>query len=75
MTDPSPSLADQRAARVLAAAVTVATAVGWSSPRFTRETVAAEAGVAAGTVSNAYGDMTGLRDAVMSLTNPLPSLA
>ena len=61
------TLADARRERVMAAALIVAERDGWQ--QMTRERVAAEAGVAAGTVNNAVGvggTMAGLRDAVMA---------
>lgn len=62
------TLADARRERVMTAALTVAQRDGWAN--MTREAVAAEAGVAAGTVNNAVaaegGTMASLRDAVMS---------
>lgn len=55
---------ENRNRTVLEAALAVACEQGW--PRLTRDAVAARAGVAAGSVNNAYGDMPALRDAVMA---------
>lgn len=49
---------------VLNAAVAVAESLGFAA--FTRSDVAAQAGVATGSVNNAFGTMDGLRDAVMA---------
>lgn len=64
MTSPA---SDARRERVLTAAIAVAERVGW--PNLTRDLVATEAGVAAGTVNNAMGvggTMRDLSDAVMA---------
>lgn len=53
----------ERNARVLAAAVSLALDVGYAN--ITRNAVADRAGVADGSVNNAFGTMEGLRDAVM----------
>jgi len=50
--------------RILAAAGRLAKRHGFRS--FSRDQVAAEAGVSAGSVNNAYGTMDGLHDAVMA---------
>lgn len=55
---------ENRTRTVLDAAVSLAERFGMQA--VTRPRVAAEAGVSCGTVSNAYGDMSALRDAVMS---------
>ncbi len=56
--------AENRNRTVLEAAVALSVDQGW--PRLTRDGVAARAGVAAGSVNNAYGTIDGLRDAVMA---------
>jgi len=53
----------ERDRRILNAALQLAAERGFS--RITRSDVAALAGVAVGSVNNAFGDMAGLRDAVM----------
>jgi AcrR family transcriptional regulator len=54
---------NERNRRILDAAVELAAERGYE--RITRSDVAARAGVAAGSVNNAFGDMDGLRAAVM----------
>lgn len=54
---------ENRNRTVLEAGVSLATAHGMQA--VTRPRVAAESGLALGTVSNAFGSMDGLRDAVM----------
>ena len=55
---------ENRNRAVLEAALAMAQERGFAS--ITRDGVAERAGVAAGSVNNAYGDMSGLRDAVMA---------
>lgn len=55
---------DNRNRSVLEAALAIAKERGFAA--LTRDGVAERAGVAAGSVNNAYGDMDGLRDAVMA---------
>lgn len=55
---------ENRNRAVLEAAIALAQERGFSG--ITRDAVAERAGVAAGSVNNAYGDMNGLRDAVMA---------
>ncbi len=55
---------ENRNRTVLEAAIALATQHGMGA--VTRPRVARESGVATGTVSNAYGSMEGLRDAVMA---------
>lgn len=54
---------DERNRRILDAALSLAGERGYAS--VTRDDVAARAGVATGSVNNAYGTMGGLRDAIM----------
>lgn len=54
---------EQRNRRVLEAAISLARERGFR--KFSRHDVAARAGVAAGSVNNAYGTMDDLHDAVM----------
>lgn len=56
---------ENRNRTVLDAALRLAEAKGYRN--FTRHDVAAEAGVACGSVNNAYGTMDALRDAVMAV--------
>lgn len=55
---------DDRNRRILEAAVSLASERGYR--KLTREAVAEKAGVATGSINNAYGTMDGLRDAVMA---------
>lgn len=55
---------EERNRRILDAAVTLAGERGYE--KITRDDVAAAAGVATGSVNNAYGTMGELRDAVMA---------
>lgn len=55
---------ENRNRAVLQAAVELANERGFAN--ITRDLVAERAGVAAGSVNNAYGNMDGLRDAVMA---------
>lgn len=55
---------ENRTRTVLEAAMRLASAQGMAA--VTRPRIADEAGVAVGTVSNAYGSMDALRDAVMA---------
>lgn len=55
---------ENRNRSVLEAALALAGERGWR--KFSRNDVAARAGVAAGSVNNAYGTMDGLHDAVMA---------
>jgi AcrR family transcriptional regulator len=55
---------ENRNRAVLEAALELAQERGFAG--ITRDAVAERAGVAAGSVNNAYGDMNGLRDAVMA---------
>jgi AcrR family transcriptional regulator len=59
---------------ILEAGVALAGERGWR--QFNRDDVAARAGVAAGSVNNAYGTMDGLHDAVMAeaVTRELPDI-
>lgn len=56
---------DRRNQAILEAGVTLAAEKGFR--KFSRTDVAARAGVAAGSVNNAYGTMDGLHDAVMAV--------
>lgn len=53
----------RRNAAILEAGVALAQSIGWR--KFNRNDVAAKAGVAAGSVNNAFGTMDGLHDAIM----------
>ena len=55
---------DRRNQAILEAAIALASERGFR--KFSRSDVAARAGVAAGSVNNAYGTMDGLHDAVMT---------
>ena len=55
---------EKRNSAVLEAAVTIARDSGFAS--LTRDGIAEEAGVGAGSVNNAYGTMDGLKKAVMA---------
>jgi len=57
------AMVEKRNRRVLTAALQETAKHGWSG--FTRDGVAKRAGVAAGCVNAAFGNMAGLRDAVM----------
>lgn len=55
---------EERNRKVLEAAISLAGEVGYS--KLTRDEIAERAGVAAGSVNNAFGTMDELRDAVMA---------
>lgn len=54
---------DARRASIMAAAIALAERDGW--PSLTRDGVAAEAGIAVGSINHEFGTMDALRDAVM----------
>lgn len=61
--DRSQQMRERRRAAIMAAAVHIAHGVGWRG--LTREAVAAEAGVATGSINHEFGTMDALRNAVM----------